>query len=94
MTSFLEFILSYSKAWRRKNYRKGGSEVEEKISLPPPETIINTIVLEDLVEVEVDLQHFISCITNRNLILLSRHCKIEGSFIGMPSKGRSDALYE
>ena len=68
--------------WKRKN------------SLPPPKTIINTIVLEDLVEVEVNLQHFISCITNRNLILLSRHCKIEGSFIGMPSKGRSDALYE
>ena len=94
MTSFSGFILSYSKAWRRRNYRKGGSEVEEKKSLPPPETIINTIVLEDLVEVEVNLLHCLSCFTNRNSILLSRHCKIEGSFIGMPSKGRSDSLYE
>ena len=94
MTSFSGFILSYSKVWRLRNYRKGGSEVEEKISLPPPETITNTIVLEDLVEVEVNLLHCLSCFTNRNSILLSRHCKIGGSFIGLPSKGRSDALYE
>ena len=58
MTSFLGLILSLSKAWRRQNYQKGGSEVEEKISLPPPETIINTIVSEDLVEVEVNMLLF------------------------------------
>ena len=30
IASFLGLILSLSKAWRRQNYRKGGSEVEEK----------------------------------------------------------------
>ena len=37
-----------------------------------------------------NLSHFLENI----MILLSRYSKIGGTFIGMPSKGRSDALHE